>query len=525
MWTPLATGADCGSVRQPFAGPEAGAPSAACTLAHTVGAAAFFGLLLPDRVLTNIVRNSNAYASLKGWVPDTFPPTSLVELKAFIGLLLRLGVCPTHDVQTWWSDPRASFCFGDERVHGVMTGTRFSQLRRMLHLSPPGNPSDKFGTVLDDVRALCKQMWTPGKTASIDEQTIGCQARNSGMTRIKYKREGDGYQLDTVCDGEYTISWWARWMAPPADFSDVAPTFARMLWLVKELGGRWNHIYCDNLYVSEVVLRRALALKAYVAGTCRAGGRGFPPIAMQAEQKKAVLAAAAKGTIKAAVSGDGALVAVSVYDSKPVNMMSSIHTKVEMLDKTRLVWDAAAQARVSITFKRLNVIDDYNFGMNSVDLADKARMLYRPDTYLRFRKWWWSIFVWLIGLVALNAYVLYAAKTRAQGLNPCTHKEFRARLAEQLCNPARPPSGGQFSGSTSGGQRAKRVDKDWRAKFGGRTTGGHEVRPFKESKTKCQLCKAEGRGQVVAHLTCATCKVNFCIGKCWVTWHETPGAA
>ena len=521
MWTPLATGTDCGSARQPFAGPEAGAPSAACTLAHTAGAAAFFGLLLPDRVLTNIVKNTNAYAGSKGLFSDDCQPTNLLELKAFIGLLIRLGVCPTHDVQTWWSDPRASFCFGDARVHGVMTGTRFTQLRRMLHLSPLTDPKDKFGTVLDDVRVLCKAMWTPGKTVSIDEQTIGCQARNSAMTRIKFKREGDGYQLDTVCDGEYTISWWARWMAPPPDNPNVAPTYARMLWLVKELGGRWNHIYCDNLYVSEMVLRGALALKAYVAGTCRAGGRGFPPIAMQAEQKKATLAAAAKGTIKAAVSGDGALVAVSVYDSKPVNMMSSIHTKVEMLDKTRLIWDAAAQARVPITFKRLNVVDDYNFGMNSVDLADKARMLYRPDTYLRFRKWWWSIFVWLIGLVALNAYVLYAAKTRAQGLNPCTHKEFRARLAEQLCNPARPPSGGASSASAASGARSRRVDKEWRTKFGGRATGGHEVHPFQKSKTDCQLCKAETGKSVVAHLNCRTCQVNFCLGKCWETWHTT----
>ena len=525
MWTPLATGTDCGSARQPFAGPEAGAPSAACTLAHTAGAAAFFGLLLPDRVLTNIVRNSNAYAGAKGLFSDTFPPTSLVELKAFIGLLLRLGVCPTHDVQTWWSDPRASFCFGDERVQGVMTGTRFSQLRRMIHLSPPGNLSDKFGSVLDDVRALCKKMWTPGKTVSIDEQTIGCQARNSGMTRIKYKREGDGYQLDAVCDGEYTFSWWPRWMAPPPDFPDVAPTFARMLWLTKELGGRWNHIYCDNLYVSETVLRRALALQAYVAGTCRAGGRGFPPIAMQAEVKGVAALAAAKDTIKAAVSGDGAVVAMSVYDSKPVNMLSSIHTKVVMVVKTRMVWDAAAKTRKAITFNRLNVIDDYNFGMNSVDLADKARMLYRPDTYLRFKKWWWSIFVWLIGLVALNAYVLYAAKTRSLGLTPCTHKEFRARLAEQLCFSARPPSGGASAACAAPGVRSRRVDGEWRTKFGGRTTGGHEVSPFKESKTKCQLCKAEGRGQVVAHLNCVTCQVNFCIGKCWQTWHETPGPA
>lgn len=466
-----------------------------------------------------VVRNTNAYAGAKGLFSDSCSHTSLVELKNFIGLLVRLGVCPTHDVKSWWSPPESSFCFGDERPQRVMTGQRFDQLRNMLHLSPLGDPSDKFGNVLTSFRGNCEALWTLGETLSIDEMTIGCNARSALKTRIKYKREGDGYQLDALCDREYTFSFWPRWTAPPASIVGVAPTFARMLWLIERTGGKWHRIYCDNLYISAAVLRRALALKTLVAGTCREGGRGFPPIADQAVAKGVAAVAAAKDTVKAAVSTDSALLAVSVYDSKPVRLMSTIHTTAAMLDKTRSVWDANTKKHVPMTYKRLNIVDDYNHGMNSVDLADKARMLYRPDTYMRFKKWWWSIFLWVIGTATTNAYVLYAAQCRKAGREPCNHKMFRARLAEQLCGIQQEAPGVAAAAAGGTRKRARRVDAEWRNRFAGRTEGCHVLRVLQNSSTDCQLCKAEIKKQTQAKLFCLTCEVNFCDKTCWHDWH------
>ena len=467
----------------------------------------------------DVVRNTNAYAGQRGLFSDSCGHTSLVELKKFLGLLIRLGVCPTHDVKSWWSSPESSFCFGDERPQHVMTGQRFDQLRTMLHLSPPGDTSDKFGNVLTSFRDNCEGLWVLGETLSIDELTIGCGDRSAHMTRIKYKREGDGYQFDAVCEREYTFSFWPRWTPPPASIVGVAPTFARMLWLIERTGGKWHRIYCDNLYISAAVLRRALDRKTLVAGTCREGGRGFPAIADQAVAKGVTAIAAAKNTVKAAVSTDSALLAVSVYDSKPVRLMSTIHTTAALLDKTRQVWDATTKKRVPLTYKRLNIVDDYNHGMNSVDLADKARMLYRPDTYLRFKKWWWSIFVWVIGTAATNAYVLYAAQCRKAGKEPCEHKMFRSRLAEQLCGIQQEASG--VAPAAAGGvrKRARRVDADWCEKFTGRTEGSHVLHVMQDSRTDCQLCKAETGRCVKAKLSCRTCEVNFCLGMCWETWH------
>jgi hypothetical protein len=55
----------------------------------------------------------------------------------------------------------------------------------------------------------------------------------------------------------------------------------------------------------------------------------------------------------------------------------------------------------------MNLIDQYNNFMNSVDLADQLRNCYRFNHWLRNRKWWWSLFLWALGVAATNGYKIY----------------------------------------------------------------------------------------------------------------------
>ena len=45
--------------------------------------------------------------------------------------------------------------------------------------------------------------------------------------------------------------------------------------------------------------------------------------------------------------------------------------------------------------------------MNSVDVADKLHNSYNLQHWMRKCKWWWALFMWGLGVMILNAYILY----------------------------------------------------------------------------------------------------------------------
>jgi len=69
------------------------------------------------------------------------------------------------------------------------------------------NPLWKVQILINELNKLAKDMWAPGIFVAIDEQTIGFQGQSGMKLRISYKREGDGFQCDAVCDSGYTFSF------------------------------------------------------------------------------------------------------------------------------------------------------------------------------------------------------------------------------------------------------------------------------------------------------------------------------
>jgi len=87
----------------------------------------------------------------------------------------------------------------------------------------------------------------------------------------------------------------------------------------------------------------------------------------------------AKGTIKSYIRRfmvDGLpmfCLAASVYDTKPVHLISTMHTVCHAVDVVRQYWRPEAGKKVAVVTKRLNIAYDYNFGMGIL------RGSYRPD--------------------------------------------------------------------------------------------------------------------------------------------------
>eukprot|EP00957_Ditylum_brightwellii_P012837 970138-Ditylum_brightwellii.AAC.1 len=107
---------------------------------------------------------------------------------------------------------------------------------------------------------------------------------------------------------------------------------------------------------------------------------------------------AVQGTVKAAIlCGDpecDGLVAVSVYDTKPVCFLTTANDSFKWIEKTREVYSKERGKQINIRLLCLNINDEYNNVMGHVDAADLLHSYYRCEHWIRKRKWWWAIFWW-----------------------------------------------------------------------------------------------------------------------------------
>ena len=105
-----------------------------------------------------------------------------------------------------------------------------------------------------------------------------------------------------------------------------------------------------------------------------------------------------RNTTKAAVLRDNPecpdLVAVAVYDTKPVHFLSMICDSIKWVLKTQKVYSKNKSKVSKLSFLRLNVNNEYNYGMGHVDVADQIHLVYKVNAWHQNYKWWHVIFWW-----------------------------------------------------------------------------------------------------------------------------------
>ena len=129
--------------------------------------------------------------------------------------------------------------------------------------------------------------------------------------------------------------------------------------------------------------------------TCKSG-RVLPSTIMQQELQNKAEQEKVRGIVLAAdlVSDSKcpSLIAVSVYDTKPVHFLSMKHDSIKWENKSRSVYDISIGRMSTMKFLRISVNGDNKYVMDGVDIADQIHGSYRFDHWLRNYKWWHSIF-------------------------------------------------------------------------------------------------------------------------------------
>ena len=368
----------------------------------------------PEFVKRCMVDTTNARAAAEGagfggTQYNDWEPFNLAEMNKMIGLLFVNGLSPRPRIKMWFEPyPIFGNTFIGGAMHKPRTGgrralhgmRRWAQFRRFMCMfdfrqdarkETAKNPLWKVQHLLDELNENAWRLWIPGKWVSIDEQTLGFQGRSGIKLRISYKKEGDGFQCDAVCDDGYTFSFYFRHGDPPtlpAEFkdSDLSPTAQRVVWLALRLPNVWSCIYMDNLFNSRKLFTALYRAKCLAHGVVRTTGRGLPPSVRQLEEKNLKEAIKLRGRTMAAKLVNSKdcpdLFACSVYDTKPVHMLSTTEESMYWVVKKRKVWSAVHREIREMGFLRLNFIDNYNNNMNGADVADQLRNQYRPDHWM-----------------------------------------------------------------------------------------------------------------------------------------------
>ena len=195
--------------------------------------------------------------------------------------------------------------------------------------------------------------------------------------------------------------------------TDLSPLYSRVMSLFDTVQDEFHVCGMDNLYNSATFCKRAWnhKWKLKVHGVTRKGMRGIPVCVSQELEKSKKNQLLVRGATKAAVlKGDPNcpdLVATSVYDSVPVHYLSMTCEKLKWIVCEKLVYNIDTGIKELLKFLRMSFINDYNYGMGDVDIADQLRNSYRFDHWMRKKKWWWSKMFWGIGVILVNAYIVY----------------------------------------------------------------------------------------------------------------------
>ena len=333
----------------------------------------FFNLQISRKfVKACMVETTNKRAASEGAGPGgtkypDYVPFDVPEMYKHIGLLFANGLSPKPSIDLWFVKGVEHRLWGNDSFATAMdkrlpNGKTVKGYQRWKHFrayfalydfrvnikeQTIKNPLWKIQTLLDELNHNARKMWTTGKWVSIDEQTLGFKGRHRMKLRISYKREGDGFQCDAVCDMGYTFSFYFRHGDSPIlpekyKHLDLSPTARRVVWLATRLSNDWTSIFMDNLFNSQKLFTALYIAKALGHGVARSNGRGICPEVLQTEEKNKKKAGALRGTTKAArlVNSPACpdLLSVSVYDTKPVLLLSTVSEDIRWIEKKRCVW-------------------------------------------------------------------------------------------------------------------------------------------------------------------------------------------
>ena len=150
--------------------------------------------------------------------PD-YKPFTTRELRQHIGVYIQNGISPSPNINKKFKSQNQESANGNDfifRSLGPNASRRHRHFQRYFGVQDPLKPVPtrkthplwKVEEFLKSMNDLNQAAWLLGKKLSVDEQTIGFKGRHADKLRITYKKEGDGFQCDALCDDGFTYAFY-----------------------------------------------------------------------------------------------------------------------------------------------------------------------------------------------------------------------------------------------------------------------------------------------------------------------------
>ena len=331
----------------------------------------------------------------------TWKAVTVVELKAYYGLLFLMEVMKFDRLEMYWATSSAHWLVGSA-FGEVMSRDRFTQIKKYLHFSDDSGPRNadklhKVRYVLDECRRSFQAEYTPHREVAIDEAMVPFKGRLGMKQYMRDKPVKFGIKMWIAAE---SVSAYCHNFDVYVGKSNtvVNATFGLaskvVVDLTRPLLKKGHVIYTDNFYTSPQLADYLYTQDTYLCGTVRTNRKGYPK---QLVPSSAVARRMPRGSSDWLMCGP--LLASYWKDNRIVFYLSTFHSP----EGDELVTTRRSKDGTQLQLDATPTQQAYAKYMAGVDRLDQNTKVNRSRKSLR---WYRKVEMKLRECALYNAYVI-----------------------------------------------------------------------------------------------------------------------
>lgn len=462
-----------------------------------------------DEVLDLIVMETNKYAASHQASDFTITKE---DVQIAFGILLYSGYVYMPGRRMYWSTDEDT---QHDYIASSMPRNKFDQILQYLHVADNNNldKNDKMAKLRPLMRILNRKFcetYMMDQNLDLDESMIeyfgrhGCkQCIRNKPIRFGFKawslNSPNGYLLQfDIYQGSGTIAAQEHEEKYGKGGGTLLNLIECLPDCIKDLP---LHFYFDNYFTGLPLITKLTSMNYGGTGTIRDNRvpKSCTIVGTQAMKKSE------RGAMHSVIDTNNKISMTRWKDNSVVTVASNIHGSTPKSNVSR--WSSKDKKKVSVP--RPNAIAQYNENMGGTDRMDQNINMYRVS--IRKKKWWWTIFTWLLDVSLQNAWILHKNEKKDPNNLWSTESmsllEFRRQITRTLISKAPQRT---LKGRPQ--QSRRPVISDIRF-----DNVGHLIQESDKQAWQCgmETCKSRPKYK------CIKCKVPLC-PKCFIRYHERP---